>query len=579
MKQNPMIAKLRDDPEAMAAAIADFVGLEVDDPEVAKQIAATVVNDLTSEFGTKKNLLAQAAKQLVVELGERKFRLLLAACCRHALSEKFRKWRWDEEKYALDVLEEFADTGKGNVALRKCWSISAVRWTSSSYSQLNALHLALSPTDPDEALLPCVEAIRDTYQLSEQEAWNELNRFHRDLESPLPNANELASAWRTPSVFELAKSMYESRDFGAMPQLAMALEQAGCDQHVVLDHCREADLTHIRGCWVLDAILGGWIAKRPAMPKKTEKVKSTLRGLTEGDLEIIDAFMKREHNGGQLTVDELCERKFRRDLTETIEVFRRLRPSYSEEQIREISLWGEMSGDGLFPPDTVERGIARRVTFDSPLELAKFLAIGARYDWINRGDGSRDPERLYIPMLHAIAAHDFVAASRFAESGPRTFNKSDARKYGLIYFAVVALLTDDKALLGQVGDEMRRRKPSGYDAGLFESLIGAAEGSSAKVASGLERMLRGYTRGLMHNDILRFVDPQAHGIYELCFRIDPALVSAVDVARKTPWDAEYHAWLRTGKDPLEGFDLKHVSPKLHQTIMQLPRPIWWDAPC
>jgi hypothetical protein len=50
--------------------------------------------------------------------------------------------------------------------------------------------------------------------------------------------------------------MYESRDFGAMPILADALQDAGCDSADVLDHCRDAPVTHVRGCWVVDLVLG-----------------------------------------------------------------------------------------------------------------------------------------------------------------------------------------------------------------------------------------------------------------------------------------------------------------------------------
>ncbi|QEG25961.1 hypothetical protein GobsT_06960 [Gemmata obscuriglobus] len=49
--------------------------------------------------------------------------------------------------------------------------------------------------------------------------------------------------------------MYESRDFGAMPVLADALQDAGCDSDDILNHCR-GDGVHVRGCWVVDLVLG-----------------------------------------------------------------------------------------------------------------------------------------------------------------------------------------------------------------------------------------------------------------------------------------------------------------------------------
>src|SRR5262245_45083320 len=64
------------------------------------------------------------------------------------------------------------------------------------------------------------------------------------------------AAWRSDTALSLAKQMYESRDFGAMPILADALQDADCDNKDVLNHCRDANTMHARGCWVVDLVLG-----------------------------------------------------------------------------------------------------------------------------------------------------------------------------------------------------------------------------------------------------------------------------------------------------------------------------------
>src|SRR5262249_19324861 len=61
--------------------------------------------------------------------------------------------------------------------------------------------------------------------------------------------------WPTPTLVALARRMYESRDFSPMPILADALQDAGCDNDDILDHCR-GDGPHVRGCWVVDMLLG-----------------------------------------------------------------------------------------------------------------------------------------------------------------------------------------------------------------------------------------------------------------------------------------------------------------------------------
>ena len=62
--------------------------------------------------------------------------------------------------------------------------------------------------------------------------------------------------WRTDTAIALARQMYESRDFSAMPILADALQDAGCDNESVLTHCRDTNQPHVRGCWVVDLVLG-----------------------------------------------------------------------------------------------------------------------------------------------------------------------------------------------------------------------------------------------------------------------------------------------------------------------------------
>jgi hypothetical protein len=72
---------------------------------------------------------------------------------------------------------------------------------------------------------------------------------HRTAEQVLPRS------WCTSDVRALANQMYEARDFFAMPILADALQEAGCDNTEILDHCRCSG-PHVRGCWVVDLVLG-----------------------------------------------------------------------------------------------------------------------------------------------------------------------------------------------------------------------------------------------------------------------------------------------------------------------------------
>jgi len=54
---------------------------------------------------------------------------------------------------------------------------------------------------------------------------------------------------------KLAASIYKHRSFDRMSELADALEQAGCTNQDILNHCRRPG-PHTRGCWVVDLLLG-----------------------------------------------------------------------------------------------------------------------------------------------------------------------------------------------------------------------------------------------------------------------------------------------------------------------------------
>jgi hypothetical protein len=60
---------------------------------------------------------------------------------------------------------------------------------------------------------------------------------------------------RTNTAVQIARQMYDERDFSATPILADALEDAGCDSADVLTHLRSPG-PHVRGCWAVDLVLG-----------------------------------------------------------------------------------------------------------------------------------------------------------------------------------------------------------------------------------------------------------------------------------------------------------------------------------
>ena len=61
-----------------------------------------------------------------------------------------------------------------------------------------------------------------------------------------------------------AREIYSERKLESLSSLAELLEQAGCRDRAVLEHCRWPG-PHIRGCWVVDALLGHETAVRTGL--------------------------------------------------------------------------------------------------------------------------------------------------------------------------------------------------------------------------------------------------------------------------------------------------------------------------
>lgn len=83
------------------------------------------------------------------------------------------------------------------------------------------------------------------------------NRFR-----PMPAIDSAWLSWNDGIVGKLAQAIYDERilpqgllDQSRLAILADALEEAGCPVEDVLSHLR-SDGPHVRGCWVVDLMLG-----------------------------------------------------------------------------------------------------------------------------------------------------------------------------------------------------------------------------------------------------------------------------------------------------------------------------------
>jgi hypothetical protein len=199
-------------------------------------------------------------------LGRRRRRLLASALVR-ALGH----WVTDPAVVAaLEANDLFADTSLPKARLRRARdalfrSMQALERSHSTDATQRAEKVGLQAVRcatwyacadavPGAGVREAARAVQEVEGLPAEDARRRLYSVYREVAGPTP-----AVAWdpgsRTSVAVQLAAQMYESRDFGAMPILADALQDAGCENDDILSHCR-GDEPHVRGCWVVDLVLG-----------------------------------------------------------------------------------------------------------------------------------------------------------------------------------------------------------------------------------------------------------------------------------------------------------------------------------
>ncbi len=88
-----------------------------------------------------------------------------------------------------------------------------------------------------------------------------LARFLHELVGNPFRSITFLDSWRTEAVVGIARAIDEDGAFDRFPILADALLDADCDSEPILRHCRGTEAhgkppVHLRGCWVIDLILG-----------------------------------------------------------------------------------------------------------------------------------------------------------------------------------------------------------------------------------------------------------------------------------------------------------------------------------
>ena len=105
------------------------------------------------------------------------------------------------------------------------------------------------------ALMHPVEKSTRRCETARTEREKYIRHLLNEISSSQANPVTFDPRWRTSDVVGLARAIYDDRAFERMPILSDALMDAGCENEEIIGHCR-GDGPHVRGCWVVDLILG-----------------------------------------------------------------------------------------------------------------------------------------------------------------------------------------------------------------------------------------------------------------------------------------------------------------------------------
>jgi len=196
------------------------------------------------------------------KIGRRKLRLFGCACCRLLWDHL-----WDDRlRRAVEVAELFAEgratkqdletIGAAVQAITRSGSLMPDAPGARQSTAASMIHGLTRPEAFSAAFyMTCYALPLAGYCGDERTANGRICALLRDaFGNPFSKVN-FDGHWRTDTAVSLARTMYESRDFLAMPILADALQDAGCDNEDILHHCRDAKGVHVRGCWVVDLVL------------------------------------------------------------------------------------------------------------------------------------------------------------------------------------------------------------------------------------------------------------------------------------------------------------------------------------
>jgi hypothetical protein len=194
------------------------------------------------------------------KVSERKLRLFACACCRsvwHLLTDKC-------SRRAVEVVERFADGQATPQTLRKWyWAAYEAFEVTEEDGRVEAAYAANRAAHQDAAVAALDgSAAAGDAGLAPAGQCGLLRDIIGNPFWVAPSIDQVWLCWNDETIPRLAWASYEERSLPAgmldtvrLFVLADALEDAGCTEADLLRHLRGPG-PHVRGCFVLDALLG-----------------------------------------------------------------------------------------------------------------------------------------------------------------------------------------------------------------------------------------------------------------------------------------------------------------------------------
>ncbi len=505
--------------------------------------------------------------KLPAQLGTERYRLYLTGMMRAAFVEAGSLDGSIHE--ILEIAEKYAETGQSAALLEK--KFRAVNsWKLGRNPLWGGLLCVLKPDCTAEDGGGVLFRLEHAFRWSQSEVISAARNWLTSLTSPLKDSTDLKPEWCTAEVVDVARQMHENRSFVEFPKLGTLLTQAGCTLETILQHCRGPEKWHLRGDWLLNAILAAVPAdakptrgkasaagkpkktKFPTMTSREKKRFKELLATDHGSLPVASAWStvwQSSHAANQERYKQNCE--LSADVLTTL--------------------------GGMYPARIVvlpDVAIARRVELQSASELRTALTLNARMSLLIWQSKPHFHQLLEI-LRDVFAVGDEPSLQWAIREFPyRLVMVTDAGCWSYLALRAIGLRDEDQM---QALHAMWPHPVGSTRVPLLEKGLNAIlQRDPTAIVSTLVEMLE-QQRQTAEREGFGAVSLTIHACYRAAFWLNPDLVAGFDVAQAAPWDTEFHAACLTNNDPLAEFDFSNTPAPLKELLLTQQIPDWLRA--